>query len=435
MPGLRESRMKKDQIIEKHRKYLFACVANYYEEPLVVEHAKGSCVYDIEGREYLDFFGGIVTISVGHCNEKVTGAIQQQTNKLQHLSTLYPNEPHVRLAEKLAEITPGRLQKSFFTNSGTEANETAVLVAQLHTKCQDVIALRHSYSGRSHLAMSLTANSAWRLNLTPVPGIHHIPNAYCYRCPFGLTYPSCNLKCAKDIEEAIQTATSGRIAAFLAEPIQGIGGIITPPKEYFKEVVAIVRKYGGLFICDEVQTGWGRTGGKMFGIEHWGVEPDIMTFAKGMANGVPIGATIATPEVADSMKGMSISTFGGNPVTSAASLATIQVIEEENLVENARVMGQRLREGLEALKQKYPLIGDVRGMGLMQGLELVGENKRPDAGAVKRLFERTKANGLLIGRGGLMGNVIRIAPPLNVTRDHIDQALKTLDQSFAQMGL
>jgi len=285
------------------------------------------------------------------------------------------------------------------------------------------------------LAMSLTANSAWRLNLTPVPGIHHIPNAYCYRCPFGLTYPSCNLKCAKDIEEAIQTATTGRIAAFLAEPIQGIGGIVTPPKEYFKEVVAIVRKYGGLFICDEVQTGWGRTGGKMFGIEHWGVEPDIMTFAKGMANGVPIGATIATPEVADSMKGMSISTFGGNPVTSAASLATIQVIEEENLVENARVMGQRLREGLEALKQKYPLIGDVRGMGLMQGLELVGENKRPDAGAVKRLFERTKANGLLIGRGGLMGNVIRIAPPLNVTRDHIDQALKTLDQSFAQIGL
>ena len=427
--------MDKAEIIEKHRKYLFSCVANYYEEPLVVDHAKGSTVVDVEGREYLDFFGGIVTISVGHCNEKVTGAVERQTNKLQHVSTLYPNEPHVRLAEKLAEITPGRLQKSFFTNSGTEANETAVLLAQLHTKCQDVIALRHSYSGRSQLAMSLTAHAAWRLTPTPAAGIHHIPNAYCYRCPFGLTYPSCDLKCAKDLEEAIQTETSGRIAAFMAEPIQGIGGFITPPKEYFQVIASILRQYGGLFICDEVQTGWGRTGGKMFGIEHWGVEPDIMTFAKGMANGVPIGATIARAEIADSMKGLTISTFGGNPVTSAAALATIQVIEEENLVDNARVMGRRLREGLEALKQKYPVIGDVRGMGLMQGLELVGEHKRPDGEAVRRLFERTKANGLLIGKGGLMGNVIRITPPLNVTKDEIDRALKLLDQSFAQLGL
>jgi 4-aminobutyrate aminotransferase len=427
--------MKTQEVIEKHKKYLFPIVANYYEEPLVVDHAKGSYVYDLEGKEYLDFFGGIVTISVGHCNEKVTQSVQEQTKKLQHASTLYPNEPQVRLAEKLAQITPGRLQKSFFTNSGTEANETAVLLAQLHTKCQDVIALRHSYSGRSHLAMSLTAHSTWRLMPTPVAGIHHIPNAYCYRCPFGLTYPSCDLKCAKDLEEAIQTATSGRIAAFLAEPIQGIGGFITPPKEYFSEIVSIVRKYGGLFICDEVQTGWGRTGGKMFGIEHWGVQPDIMTFAKGMANGVPVGATIATPEIADSMKGMTISTFGGNPVTCTAALATIEVIEQENLTENARIMGQRLREGLETLKKKYPVIGDVRGMGLMQALELVGENKRPDPEAVRRLFERTKANGLLVGRGGLMGNVIRITPPLNVTKDQVEQALKMLDRSFSQMGL
>jgi 4-aminobutyrate aminotransferase len=427
--------MNKQDIIDKHGKFLFSCVANYYEEPLVVDRAKGAYVYDIEGREYLDFFGGIVTISVGHCNEKVTDAIQKQSAKLQHISTLYPNEPHVRLAEKLAQITPGKLQKSFFTNSGTEANETAVLLAELHTKCQDVIALRHGYSGRSHLAMSLTGHAAWRLTPAATPGVHHIPNAYCYRCPFGLTYPSCDLKCAKDLEEAIRTVTSGRLAAFIAEPIQGFGGFITPPKEYFSEIVAIVRKYGGLFICDEVQTAWGRTGGKMFGIEHWGVEPDIMTFAKGMANGSPIGATIATPEVADSMTGMSISTFGGNPVTSAAALATIEVIEEENLVENARLMGQRLRDGLSGLQKKYPVIGDVRGMGLMQGLELVGENKQPQPEAARRLFEATKVNGLLIGKGGLAGNVIRITPPLNVSADQIDQALKRLDRSFARMGL
>jgi 4-aminobutyrate aminotransferase-like enzyme len=427
--------VNKASIIEKHRQYLFSCIANYYEEPLVVDHAKGSYVFDSDGKEYLDFFGGILTISVGHCNDKVTDAIRRQTERLQHISTLYPTEPHVALAEKLAQITPGRLRKSFFTNSGTEANETAVLAAQLHTRCQDVIALRHSYSGRSHLAMSLTAHSSWRLTPSPAPGIHHIPNAYCYRCPFGLTYPSCDLKCAKDMEEAIQTMTSGRIAAFLAEPIQGVGGFITPPKEYFQEIAAIVRKHGGLFICDEVQTGWGRTGGKMFGIEQWGVEPDIMTFAKGMANGVPIGATIAAPEIADSMQGMTISTFGGNPVTCTAALATIQVIEEENLVENARVMGRRLREGLEGLQQKYPVIGDVRGMGLMQGMELVGENKRPSPEAVKRLFELTKTNGLLIGKGGLFGNVVRVTPPLNVTGEQVDDALKKLDQSFAAMGL
>ena len=251
--------MKNKEILDKHKDYLFSWVANYYEEPLVVDHAKGMFVYDVEGREYLDFFGGILTISVGHCHEKVTKAIQEQTQKLQHISTLYPTEQLVRLAEKLAQITPGRLQKSFFTNSGTEANETAVLVAQLHTRCQDVIALRHSYSGRTQLAMSLSGHYAWRLTPTPSSAIHHIPNAYCYRCPFGLTYPSCDLKCGKDLEGAIQTATSGRIAAFIAEPIQGIGGFITPPKEYFQEIVRIVRKYGGLFICDEVQTAWGET--------------------------------------------------------------------------------------------------------------------------------------------------------------------------------
>lgn len=427
--------MNKKEILEKQKKYLFSCVSTYYDEPLVIDHAKDQYVYDIDGKEFLDFFGGILTISIGHCNEKVRHAVDAQNRRLQHMSTLYAHEPQVRLAEKLAQITPGRLQKCFFTNSGTEANETAVLLAQLHTQCQDVITLRHSYSGRSYLALSLSAQSSWRLMPNVVPGVHHIANAYCYRCPFGLSYPNCELKCATDAEEAIQTMTSqGRIAAFLAEPIQGVGGFIVPPKEYFSVIVGIIRKYGGLFICDEVQTGWGRTGGKMFGIEHWGVDPDIMTFAKGMANGAPIGATIATPEVADSMKGNTISTFGGNPVASTAARATIEVIEEENLVDHALRMGQRLREGLNALRDKYPIIGDVRGMGLMQGIELVGEKKRPDAENAKRVMELTKSNGLLVGKGGTYGNVLRISPPLNVSKTQVDQALKALDQSFGQLG-
>ena len=427
--------MNKKEILEKQKKYLFSCVATYYDEPLVVDHAKDQYVYDADGNQYLDFFGGILTVSVGHCNEKVTRAVDEQTHRVQHLSTLYANEPQVLLAEKLAQITPGRLEKSFFTNSGTEANETAVLLAQIHTKCQDIIALRHSYSGRSYLALSLSAQSSWRLMPNVVPGVHHIANAYCYRCPFGLTYPSCELKCAKDAEEAIQTMTSqGRVAAFLAEPIQGVGGFIVPPKEYFQEIVGIIRKYGGLFIADEVQTGWGRTGGKMFGIEHWGVDPDIMTLAKGMANGVPIGATIATPEVADSMRGNTISTFGGNPVTCTAARATIEVVEEENLVENARLMGERLRQGLNALQDKYPVIGDVRGMGLMQGMELVGVMKKPDVESTKRVMELTRREGLLVGKGGTYGNVLRVAPPLNVNQDQIDQALTALDRSFGQLG-
>lgn len=426
---------KRQDILAKHEEYLFSCVANYYEEPLVVDRAKDSLIYDVDGREYLDFFGGILTISVGHCNEKVVAAIEEQTRKVQHTSTLYPNEPHVRLAEKLAAVTPGALKQSFFTNSGTEANETAVLAAQLYTRHHDVVALRHGYSGRSRLAMSLAGQYTWRLSPTASPNVHHIPNAYCYRCPFGLTYPSCDLKCAKDLESAIQTATSGKIAAFIAEPIQGLGGFITPPREYFREVVDIVHRYGGLFICDEVQTGWGRTGGKMFGIEQWDVEPDVMTFAKGMANGVPVGGTITRPEIADSVKGLSISTFGGNPVTCAAALATLEVIESEDLVANAADRGRQLQEGLEALREKYPIMGEVRGMGLMQAIEMVGPDKAPSPEAVGRLFELTKRNGLLIGKGGLMGNVVRITPALNVTGDQVGEALARLDRSMAQMGL
>ena len=426
---------KRREILAKHKEYLFSCVANYYEEPLVVDRAKDSLIYDVDGREYLDFFGGILTISVGHCNDKVLAAVEEQARKVQHTSTLYPNEPHVRLAEKLAAVTPGALKQSFFTNSGTEANETAVLAAQLYTRHHDVIALRHGYSGRSHLAMSLAGQYTWRLSPTAVPNVHHVPNAYCYRCPFGLTYPGCDLKCAKDLESAIQTATSGKVAAFIAEPIQGLGGFITPPREYFREVVDIVHRYGGLFICDEVQTGWGRTGGKMFGIEQWDVEPDVMTFAKGMANGVPVGGTITRPEIADSVRGLSISTFGGNPVTCAAALATLEVIESEGLVANAARRGRQLREGLEALKEKYPIMGEVRGMGLMQAVEMVGPDKAPSPEAVARLFELTRRNGLLIGKGGLMGNVVRITPALNVTRDQVDEALARLDRSMAQMGL
>lgn len=426
---------RREEILEKQKQYLFPSVITYYSEPLVIERGKGLYLYDTEGREYLDFFGGILTVIAGHCNDKITDELVDQARKLQHVSTLFPTSPQVELAEKLAQITPGRLQKTFFTNSGTEANETAILMARAYTGRHEVVALRHAYSGRSALAMSLTANYAWRAGGSGLPGIVHAHNAYCYRCPFEKTYPDCNLICARDIEEMIRTATSGQLAAFIAEPIQGVGGFITPPKEYFSIVAEIVRKYGGVFISDEVQTGFGRTGGKWFGIEHWGVQPDIITAAKGMANGAPVGATIATPEIADSLKGLTISTFGGNPVASRTSKATIDFIESENLLENARVVGEYLRDRLKDLQEKFPLMGDVRGMGLMQGVELVRDRKtkEPAVGEMNRLMDLAKDNGLIIGKGGLYGNVIRVSPALTCTRSQIDTAIRLLDRSISQL--
>ncbi|MBI2371526.1 MAG: aspartate aminotransferase family protein, partial [Deltaproteobacteria bacterium] len=346
---------------------------------------------------------------------------------------LYINRPMVELAEKLAQITPGRLQRSFFTNSGTEANETAVHLARLSTGRQEVIALRHGYSGRSMLAMDLTGSGPWRPSGDHVVGIKHALAPYCYRCPLKLTYPSCGVACAGDIEELIQTTTSGRVAALIAEPVQGIGGFITPPPEYFRIAVEIVRRHGGLFICDEVQTGFGRTG-RLFAIEHYGVEPDIMTCAKALGNGMPVGATIATPEVAAASTGLSISTFGGNPVAMAAALATIEVIEEEKLADNARVVGAYLRARLDALRERHRAIGDVRGLGLMQGVEVVKEDRAPNPEGTVRVMERARERGLLVGRGGLHGNVIRLGPPLTVTQAEVDQAVEALDLALTGLS-
>ena len=426
--------MTQDEILRKHREYLFHCVTTYYKDPLVMDHAKNQYVWDLEGCEYLDFFGGILTISAGHTREKITSQIKAQMDRLQHSSTLFPTEALVTAAERMAQVAPGQLKKSYFTNSGTEANEVAVITARMYTGNYEMIALRHGYSGHSHLAKSMTGMANWRKGGVVPHGVLHAPSAYCYRCPYGKTYPSCEVACAQDVEEIIQTHTSGQVAGMLAETIQGLGGVIVPPPEYYKIVVKIVREYGGLFIADEVQTGIGRTGKKWFGIEHWEVEPDFITAAKGMANGVPIGCTITRPEIADAYQGLTISTFGGNPVSAVAAKATIDLIEEERLLENTHTVGMHLREGLEALKEKYTAIGDVRGMGLMQAAELVKDRqtKQPAPDMVNRVLERTRANGLLIGKGGTYANVLRISPPLIVSKSDVDEAIQKLDKSFAE---
>ena len=430
-----ETKPTTSEAVRKHKEFLFPAVAMYYKEPLALVRGEGFHVWDDEDNKYLDCFGGVLTVSVGHNNPKVSEAIINQVKSIQHTSTLYANQPQSDLAEKLYQITPGNLKKSFFTNSGTEADDTAVHAAKTATGRHEIVVLRHSYSGRSATSLSAMGHAPWRPLPAQVAGFVHAHAPYCYRCPFKLTYPECGLACADDVEELINTTTTGEIAAFMAEPILGVGGFVVPPPGYFERVAEITRNHGGLFIADEVQTAWGRTGDKWFGIEHWDVQPDIITSAKGLGNGVPIGITVATQDVADKYPGLTFSTFGGNPVSMAAALAVLRVIEEDDLKRNAGEVGGYLREKLEGLKDKYEVIGDVRGMGLMQGLELVKDRKtkEPNAPAVQTVFEESKKRKVLIGKGGLYGNVIRTGLMLNSTKDHVDELIEALDASFAEL--
>ena len=427
--------MDSQTVRQKHKEFLFPCVANYYAEPVVITEAHGATVKDADGRDYLDFFGGILTLGIGHSHPDFVKRIQDQVARLTHTASVYPTREQVKVAERLTQITPGKLKKSFFTTSGTEADETAIMLAKIYTGQQEIIALRHAYAGRSMTAISVTGQAPWRVLPTQIAGIKHALSPYCYRCPLGLEYPDCGIRCANDIEDLIRTETTGRPAAFIAEPIQGAGGFITPPKEYFEIAVGIVRKYGGLFICDEVQTGWGRTGDHWCGIEHWNVEPEIMTFAKSIASGFPVGATIATEEVANAFTGLSLSTFGGNPISMAAVDVTMDVMERENTPKRSAERGKQLRGYLEGFKQAFPFIGDVRGMGLMQGIELVEDRKTKEPSPKKTLalMEAAKRQGLLIGKGGLYGNVIRIAPSMLITKAEVDDGCGRLERALAEV--
>jgi len=424
-----------ETVRRKQKELLFPNVTTYYEDALVVDSGKGMLVRDVEGREYLDFFAGILTVSVGHCHPRVTEAAVEQQKKLVHVSTLYATVPQVQLAERLVQIAPMKPAKAFFSNSGTEANDTAVTVAKEATGRTELVVLRHNYGGRGTLALSAMGVKQYRPRVqSEISGVRFAHAPYCYRCDFDLKYPDCGVACAKDLKGLIETTTHGEIAAFMAETIMGVGGFIVPPKEYFQIALPIVKAAGGLFIADEVQTAWGRTGGKWWGIQQYGVEPDILTSAKGMANGQPIGLTLARREVADHARFAQISTFGGSPISMAASMATLDVIEQEKLLFNSQMMGQALREGLDGLKERFSAIGDVRGMGLMQAIELVKDRgtKEPDPQTTARLLEATRKRGLLVGKGGTYGNALRIAPPMVVTRGQVDDALRILADALEE---
>lgn len=428
-----EKRLSVAEIRDKREQFLMPAYLTYFKNPVHIVKGEMAYLYDDKGKKYLDAFSAVVTISIGHCHPDIIPEVQKQVAALQHVTTLYYTESLVKLAEKLASIMPGKLQKSFFTNSGAEANEMAAVIAKNYTKRHEFIALHHAFHGRTLLAMTLTGQSLWRHSVPYVFGVNHAPAAYCYRCPMGLTYPACDIKCAYAVEEIIKYSTSGKIAAMFAEPIMGFGGVIIPPKEYFRIVADIVHKYGGLLIADEVQTGYGRTGEKWFGIEQWGVIPDMITMAKGMGNGIPIGGVTTTPEIAESHRGLvHFSTYGGNPVSTTQARLVIETIEKRDYRKNAKVLGDYLKEKFLGLQEKHKIIGDVRGMGLMIGLELVKDRKtkEPAAREMIELMELCKDSGLFIGKGAMAGNVIRIKPPLCINKDDADFIVKVLDENL-----
>ena len=421
-----------EKILEKKKKFIMPCLGHFYFEPPQFVRGEMQYLFDDAGKKYLDMYAGVSVINCGHCNPYITKKICEQVQKLQHVCNIYLTENFVNLAEKLAEVTPGDLQKSFFCSTGTEANEGALLLASIYTRSSEFIALQNGLHGRTKLTMSLTGIGMWRTDFNPVGGINFAPNPYCYRCPLGKKYPECDLECANKIETIIQTATSGRPAALIAEPIQGNAGIVVPPKNYFKRVKEILEKYSALLIIDEVQTGFARTG-KMFAIENFDVVPDIMSMAKALGNGQPISAFISTEKIADTYTRPGASTLGGNPVSSTAGLAVLEYIAEKNLMQNAKERGEQLKSGLENLQKKYPIIGDVRGIGLMIGAEFVHADKTPAAKELDEILEVLKNRGFIIGKGGVGRNVMAFQPPLIITEKNVDDVLNALDLALSEM--
>lgn len=423
-----------EAILEKKKKYIMPCLGHFYREPRQMVRGEMQYLYDSEGRKYLDCFAGVSVMNCGHCNPEITEHICRQVTTLQHVCNIYLTENFVNLAQRLAEVTPGDLQKSFFCSTGSEANEGAALLASIYTGSSEFIALRNGLHGRTKLGMSLTGIQMWRTDPNPVGGISFAPNPYCYRCPLGKKHPECDLACANMVEDIIKTATSGHPAALIAEPIQGNAGIVVPPKGYFTRIKEILEKFGALLIIDEVQTGFARSG-KMFAIENFDVAPDIMSVAKALGNGAPISAFISTAKIADTYTKPGASTLGGNPVSSTAGLAVLDYIAKHDLMGNAQKRGKELKDGLLALQKKYPVIGDVRGLGLMVGAEFIRpENGDPNPEFLDDILETLKDRGFIIGKNGVARNVMAFQPPLVITEQDVNDVLNALEIVLQEKG-
>jgi alanine-glyoxylate transaminase/(R)-3-amino-2-methylpropionate-pyruvate transaminase len=415
------------------KEFLSPAIFHYYRKPIMIVEGKGQYLFDQTGRRYLDGFGGIVTVSVGHCHPEVVKAANLQNETIQHTTTIYLNPGIAEYAKELAAKMPGDLKVCYFVNSGSEANDLATMMARAHTGNYDLIALRNAYHGGSPGTMALTSHHTWKFNIPHSFGVQHARMPDLYRGPHGADDPDAGRKYAADVSELIQFGSSGRIAAFVAESIQGVGGAVVFPDGYLKHAYEHARAAGGLCIADEVQAGFGRTGTHFWGFETQGVIPDIVTMAKGIGNGCPLAAVVTTPEIARSLASrIHFNTFGGNPVSCAQGRAVLRVIEHEKLQENSRNIGARLIHGFEKMADKHSIIGQVRGKGLMLGVELVKDRntKEPAKEECAEVFERCKDLGLLIGKGGLWGNTLRIKPPMCLSTADADFMLEVIDEAM-----
>jgi alanine-glyoxylate transaminase/(R)-3-amino-2-methylpropionate-pyruvate transaminase len=425
-----------EEVYRLRKEFLNPALFHLYEKPLMIVEGKGQYVWDDQGRRYLDAFAGIATISVGHCHPHVLEAMRKQSETLQHSSTIYLHPNIVEFGRALAARMPGDLKVCYFVNSGSEANDVAMLMARAYTGNYDIIALRNAYHGGNMSAMGLTAHSTWKFNVPHSFGVHHAIAADPYRGQWGRDDADAGRKYAADVKSVIEYTTPGQIAAFIAESIQGVGGTVVFPDGYLKHAYEHARAAGGVCIADEVQTGFGRTGQHFWGFQLQGVTPDIVTMAKGIGNGVPLAAVVTTPQIASVLaKRIHFNTFGGNPVVCAQGKAVLEVIERERLQDNALKVGSHILAGLEKLKLKHKLIGDVRGRGLMIGVELVKDRqtKEPAKAECARILELAREMGLLIGKGGLWGQTIRIKPPLCLTLADADFLLEVLDTAFTKL--
>ncbi len=424
----------------RHRALAPSWTPTYYAEPIELVRGEGRHVWDADGRRYLDFFGGILTTISGHGVPEITEAIRHQAGQLLHTSTLYLSRPMVELAERVAELSGLPDPKVFFTTSGTEANEAALLVATAHRRSNQVLALRNSYHGRSFGTVAITGNRAWSPTSLSGLSVSYLQTTYRLRSPFGhLPDAEFTAACVQDLRDVLAMCVSGDVACLIAEPIQGVGGFCVPPDGFFGAMKEVLDEHGILFVSDEVQTGWGRTGEHFWGYQAHGIVPDVLTFAKGVGNGVALGGLVARAEVMDSLDALSISTFGGNPLASVAALANLDYLTAHDLQGNARKIGALFFDRLGRLGERQPLIAEVRGRGLMVGVELC----HPKAGraglepwpeAAGELLEATRRHGLLIGKGGLRGNVLRIAPPLSITEPEASEGLDILEAAIEEVA-
>lgn len=434
--------------------HLNPALLTFYSKPLALHQGYKQWLFDIEGKRYLDLFGGICTVSVGHCHPRITKAVNEQMSTLGHVSNIYYHPKIHEYAKRLTEKMPGELKVAYFVNSGSEANDLAILMSRVYTGNHEIVSFRNCYHGMTYQTMALTSQGSYKYKLPTLPGFHHVMNPDIFRglwggskCRDSLVQVSRNCDCGEvcnakekyldQFRELFKyTLPKKSVAAFFAESIQGVGGALQFPKGYIKEAYDIVKESGGLFVSDEVQTGFGRTGDHFWGFEGHEIIPDIVTMAKGIGNGYPLAAVVTTPAIAEALsRANHFNTFGGNPVASAVGITVLDIIEEEELQHNCKNVGNYLLKELEKMRDEFEVIGDVRGKGLMIGIELVEGGKRPlSSEKFLKIWEYCKDAGLLIGKGGADGNVIRLKPPMCITKEDARFGLEVMRLAFKSLN-